>query len=138
MTVQIKEVIHYQGQSHRLLDQPLECYFELGGARPEFNVNCSALWRGYVGTWEINQNRLYLIGLRGTLKDGTQANLATVFPGYPERVFAHWYSGTLHIPNEGQQDTDLGEVQLQINKGIITQPAIQQNIPAGLDGKGHG
>lgn len=34
----------------------------------------------------------------GPLEDGTPASLASVFPEFPERVFAHWYSGTRRIP----------------------------------------
>ncbi len=29
---------------------------------------------------------------------GADVNLETIFPGYPHRVFAHWYSGTLRVP----------------------------------------
>lgn len=28
-------------------------YFAMGGTRPSFDSNCTALWRGYVGSWEI-------------------------------------------------------------------------------------
>jgi hypothetical protein len=54
--------------------------------------------RGYQGTWEIREGRLYLIALVGTLKDGAQANLATLFPNSPDGVFAHWYSGPVIEP----------------------------------------
>jgi len=81
-----------------MCSEPLGDYFAFGGRNPEFEFNCTALWRGYIGTWEIVGDRLYIVGLSGTLKDGTEATLETVFPGYPDRVFAHWYSGTLRIP----------------------------------------
>lgn len=101
MTAQIGEVLRYGGNTVRMCDTPLSAYFARGGRRPEPDFDCfgcTALWRGYVGTWEIANDHLYLVGLSGDLEDGSVANLATVFPDYPDRVFAHWYSGTIRIP----------------------------------------
>lgn len=33
-------------------------YFAMGGTNPRFESNCTALWRGYVGSWEIVDDRL--------------------------------------------------------------------------------
>ncbi len=86
------------GQKRSLCTDPLESFFEMSGMHPEFMATCTALWRGYVGTWEITSDRLYLVGLDGRLKSGQIANLGTIFPGFPDRVFAHWFSGVLRIP----------------------------------------
>lgn len=102
MTAQIAEKLHYQGDNVRMCTNPLSDYFAMGGFNPRFESNCTALWRGYVGSWEIVNDRLYLIGLNGTLEGGAEASLATIFPDYPDRVFAHWYSGTIRIP-QGKQ-----------------------------------
>ena len=102
MTEQIGERLIYDGREVSMCSEPLGGFFAFGGRNPEFESNCTALWRGYVGTWEIVGDRLYIVSLSGSLKDGTEATLETVFPGYPDRVFAHWYSGTLRIP-EGKQ-----------------------------------
>lgn len=101
MTAQIGEILRYEGNTVRMCDTPLSNYFALGGRRPDPDFDsctCTALWRGYVGTWEIIDSRLYLVDLSGDLEDGTRACLATVFPDYPERVFAHWFTGNLRIP----------------------------------------
>lgn len=101
MTAQIAENLCFEGRSVRMSGFPLETYFAFGGRRPEIGFDCAlsgALCRGYVGQWEIAHDRLYLVGLRGTLCDGTPASLASVFPDYPDRVFAHWYAGELRIP----------------------------------------
>ena len=98
MTAQIAEGLILNGEEVSLLTNPLNSYFALGGANPGFSSNSTALWRGYVGTWKIVNDRLYLIELQGTLEEGGSACLETVFPGFPARVFAHWYSGTLRIP----------------------------------------
>ena len=102
MTAQIAERLRYQGEDVAMCTNPLSDYFAMGGTNPRFESNCTALWRGYVGSWEIIDDRLYLIGLNGTLEDGTDASLATIFPGFPDRVFAHWYSGTIRLP-QGKQ-----------------------------------
>ncbi len=102
MTAQFAERLRYQGNDLAMWEDPLRDYFAMGGRHPGFARDCTAMWRGYVGSWEIVDDRLYLIGLHGTLKDGTEASLASIFPDSPDRVFAHWYSGTIRIP-QGRQ-----------------------------------
>jgi hypothetical protein len=102
MTAQFSEKLIYQGEEHRLFSNPLEDYFALGGYNPGLTSFCTALWRGYVGTWEIVDGRLYLTELDGKLEDHSDADLSTVFPDYPERVFAHWFTGKMRIP-QGEQ-----------------------------------
>jgi hypothetical protein len=98
MTAQFTEQILLHGHKRALCTDPLESYFEMSDTCPKFEVTCTALWRGYVGTWEILNDRLYLVDLDAVLMTGQIANIATIFPGFPERAFAHWYSGTLRIP----------------------------------------
>ena len=98
MTAQIAEKLNYEGQQLSMCSEPLGNYFAFTGINPGFESNCTALRRGYVGTWEIVEGRLYLIGLRGALLEGGDASLATIFPDFPRRDFAHWYSGTIRIP----------------------------------------
>jgi len=98
MTAQAAERLRYLGQEHAMCSQPLDDYFLAGGACPDLAFSSTALWRCYLGSWEILDDRLYLIALRATSKDGSAVNLATVFPGFPDRVFAHWYSGLLRLP----------------------------------------
>lgn len=101
MTAQFGEILRHEGETVSMCDTPLGDYFALGGRRPDHDFDtfgCTALWRGYVGTWEIVDGRLYLVGLSGDFEDGTPVSLAAVFPDYPDRVFAHWYSGRIRIP----------------------------------------
>lgn len=135
MTAQIGENLTIDGTEMVMCTEPLGTYFALGGLAPTFAYSCSALWRGYVGNWEIRASRLYLIGLSGTLKDGTEATLATVFPDYPERVFAHWYSGTLRIPqgkllayeHMGYGSTYERDRLIGITNGVVTSDSIREN-----------
>ena len=68
MTAQIAERLNYKGEVVAMCTNPLDDYFAMGGSRPRFEFNCTALWRGYVGSWEIVDYRLYLMGLNGTLR----------------------------------------------------------------------
>ena len=139
MTAQIGEKLCYEGHEVSMCSEPLGAYFELSGINPEFDFSCTALWRGYVGTWEIRDDRFYLIGLSGTLKDGTEATVATFFPDFPERVLAHWYSGQLRIPkgkmleyvHMGYGSTYEEDLFITIEKGVVTKTSVQHNGDAG-------
>ena len=71
MTAQIGDLLIYQGERLTMCNAPLGVYFRLGGAYPEFEPSSTALIRGYVATWELLDDRLYLIAIQGWLSDGT-------------------------------------------------------------------
>lgn len=98
MTAQFPERLTYRGEKMVLYTKPLREYLDESCAKIRFRANSSALWRGYVGSWEIADGQLFLIGLDGTLENGAKATLSTVFPNASGRVLAYWYSGTLRIP----------------------------------------
>lgn len=137
MTAQFAEKLHYQGEDVAMLTNPLSQYFALGGSRPPISANCTALWRGYVGSWEFISNRLYLVGLTGELEGGEAATLASVFPDYPNRVFAHWYSGTIRIPrgkllryvHMGYGSTYEADLLLDVERGVIVKSQLCSNEP---------
>ena len=76
-----------------------------------------------------------------TLEDGTDATLATVFPDFPDRVFAHWYSGTIRIPQGKQlQYVHMGygstferDLFLEIERGVIVATRVRHNGTAQFD-----
>lgn len=118
-----------------MCSEPLDDYFQLAGIEPGFQCNCTALWRGYVGEWEITQGRLYLLKLTGTLEDGRPASLETFFPGFPERVFAHWYCGQIRLPQGRQLEyVHMGwasvyeqDLLIDFDKGQLTQTRVRHN-----------
>ncbi|WP_146256164.1 hypothetical protein [Aestuariivirga litoralis] len=93
MTAQARESLKYQDETLSLCGLPLDSYFELLGEDPPFMARDTALWRGYIGSWEILDGRLYLVGLGGYGQTGKDIDLSDLFPEYPERVFAHWVNG---------------------------------------------
>lgn len=98
MTAQAPEGLIYEGQELHMYSQPLNSYFAYAGIDPPFQYMGSHVFRGYVGTWEILNDRLYLVHLTATLLDGKEASLETFFPGFPDRVFAHWATDRLCVP----------------------------------------
>lgn len=135
MTAQISERLIFEGQQVALLSNPLSDYFALGGRDPGFQSTSTALWRGYVGTWEVTDDRLYLVALQGLLKSGAEANLASVFPGFEDRVFAHWFSGRLRIPqgkrlayvHMGYGSTYERDVFLSLEDGVVVAQEVRIN-----------
>ena len=146
MTAQIPEKLNYEGRKLSMCSEPLSTFFVLGGNQPHFSSNCTALWRGYVGEWEIIDTRLYMIGLNGTLEDGTDVSLETVFPGFPDRVFAHWYSGTIRIPqgkileyvHMGYGSTYESDLMIDIEKGVVVSTKVIHNGLSEVDGGAEG
>ena len=135
MTAQFAEVLHYEGDELALCTQPLGDYFSLAGIEAPFESPHTALWRGYVGTWEIVGGRLYLIKLSGSLRGGAEASLATLFPDYPDRVFAHWYTGTMRAPqgkqlkyvHQGYSSTYERDLMITVVKGVVTKTTVRNN-----------
>ena len=133
MTAQIAEQIRIDGEDLAMCSEPLADYFHLAGRQVAFLKNCTALLRGYVGSWEILNDRLYLVGLSGYLADSSEANLATLFPGFPERVFAHWYSGTVRIPqgkllkyvHGGYGSVYERDLFIRLERGVVVERAVQ-------------
>lgn len=125
MTAQFSERLIYQGTRHPLYTEPLSQYFQFAGIDPAFDITSTALWRGYIGTWKIIDERLYLIQLSDGLEyrdrryiedqdaHKSKYRLETWFPGFPRRVFAHWFSGTLDIPQ--------GKLLKYVHMGYLSQ-----------------
>jgi hypothetical protein len=135
MTAQIAERLRYEDQDLSMCTNPLSDFFAMGGANPGFESNCSALWRGYIGSWEIIDGRLYLTVISGTLESGSEASLTTIFPDFPDRVFAHWYSGTIRIPqgkqleyvHMGYGSTFERDLFLDLERGIVKKTRVRHN-----------
>ena len=140
MTAQIGERLRYQGEDMTMATEPLEAYFTLGGERPSFGFVSTALWRGYVGRWEIVDDRLYLVGINAAAFRDEPVPLERPFPGYGDRVFAHWYSGTLRVPrgrqlkyvHMGYASTYERDLMLEIERGVLRSTWVRHNaLPPG-------
>lgn len=104
MTAQVSEKLIYKGQELNLCAEPLFTYLETIRSELKFVAHSSAKWRGYVGTWCIEDGRLYLAKLSGTVREGDaerSIDLGYLFPDYPDGVFAHWFTGELRCVQGG-------------------------------------
>jgi hypothetical protein len=135
VTAQASEFLLYQGEKHSMCTEVLEIYFVMADMEAPFVAPHSALWRGYVGTWEIKDERLYLIDLRGQLKNGQNGSLDDIFPGFADRVFAHWFTGRLRAPQGKMlQYVHMGfnskyefDLLIEIDRGVVTRTELKVN-----------
>jgi hypothetical protein len=95
MTAQLGEDLMYQGQVLSMQTEPLAPFLDALPEPLEFEDFTTACWRRYVGRWEIIDGRLYLVGIKAHWRDGTPVRLEQLFPGYGQRVFAHWFTGII-------------------------------------------
>ena len=69
------------------------------------------------------------------MEDGTEASVATIFPDFPDRVFAHWYSGTIRIPqgkqleyvHMGYGSTFERDLLLDLERGVVKNTRVRHN-----------
>lgn len=125
MTAQTTEILIYKDKKYGMATEPLEPYIRKNNIK--FNTSCvlSCCWRGYVGTWSIEGNRLYLIGL-DTDDNGKKVGLEYLFPRH-EKVFADWFTGILRVPygklleyvHQGYASLYEKELFLEISKGVL-------------------
>ncbi len=86
---------------------------EEGWERPERDSSC---WRGYQGTWEIRDDRFYLVEVAGT-------------PSYMGRapILADWFTGVLRIPrgemlayrHMGFASQYEAELHIKVERGVV-------------------
>jgi hypothetical protein len=73
MTAQVTDSILIDGDIRALCVLPLESLFKVMPTPPHFEVATTANWRGYVASWKIENDRLWLIGLGGRLQNKQQS-----------------------------------------------------------------
>lgn len=105
-TAQVSDELIVQGKTFALNTNPLEAQLEAKQWKPPLEaVISSANWRGYVATWEIKNDKLYLIEATILVSDPTDEHeyrrktiTNDLYPGLSE-VFADWYTGALIVPD---------------------------------------
>ncbi|MHC4508988.1 MAG: hypothetical protein ACYTAO_08515 [Planctomycetota bacterium] len=100
-TPQIPEELLYKAKEYRLACAPLEKYFDANHPKPqELRRISTACLRGYVGTWEIRDKKLYLKSL-GRFPGGASQEIpvSLVFKDREPPVEATWYTGLLRMPH---------------------------------------
>ncbi len=145
MTCQVPERIYFEGQLLSMSSEPLQKILPpvpaYGMSREDptfpypFDVSCTALWRGYVGRWKVEDGRLYLVAIAGQASAGGTASISNIFPNADGPVFADWYTGTLSI-ERGQvigrvdgyyMNVHEESVILKVKSGVVVSKKTRRN-----------
>jgi hypothetical protein len=127
MTAQESEVLYYNGKTYWLSTEPLESLLEImGDEKPVLISQQNTCRRGYVGTWQIENDKLYLIDFKCYNKDHEEVGMDYIFPDQT-KVFAGWYTGEIKIPQGkmlyyerlGYMSIYEKDLFLNFNKGIL-------------------
>ncbi|MEM7512890.1 MAG: hypothetical protein AAF388_18320 [Bacteroidota bacterium] len=136
-TAQIPDKLIYNGKKYALHSNPLEEYFkEFPDKRPRREVSSTALWRGYMATFIVKDNQLYLKDIEVEVRDTTSGRsfdykwISVLKEVFPEEEFKKidWLSGLLVIPNGelvnyvhmGYASTYSNYILLELDKGNLT------------------
>lgn len=132
MTAQHCDNITIDDQEHWLYCEPLESYWNDYNPKPHFIPPHTACWRGYIASWKIEENKLYLTGID---TENENLKMEKLFPGRQAPIFADWYTGELRIPKGEMlqyvhmfyQSTFESDLFLLVDNGIVLKEWAVQN-----------
>ncbi|NDV79145.1 hypothetical protein [Dysgonomonas sp. 511] len=100
-TIQIPDKLIYNGKEYNPGNFYLEDFFiKNPDKKPDFQLTSTALWRGYIATFEIEDDQLFLTNVETISYNETDSTyhinytsvLHTIFPD-SKRVKADWFTG---------------------------------------------
>ena len=136
-TAQMPDKIIYKGNEYKLNCNPLERFFEKHPEkRPKTNCQSTALWRGYVATFEVKDGNLFLNDIKIEYYDSNDKEMKSskwksvindIFPNQ-KNIKVDWFTGLLVIPDGKMVDyVHMGYSStfekyniLEIHKGSLT------------------
>ena len=136
MTAQISEKINYERIAYSMTTEPLRGVLSRRKNRHlRLMSKSTACRRGYMGLWEIVEDRLFLKSFSAKLRDGTPFGMADLFPDEPQPVFAQWYTGVLTLPygellkyvHSGYESIHEFSLHLKVENGCIVDKVVQKN-----------
>jgi len=96
MSQQTPEILNYQNKKLSFQEEPLAPYLEFHEIDHRFISYSSENERGYIGIWEIREEKLYLIDLKGFNDKMKLIGMEAIFLE-ADAIFANWYSGEINI-----------------------------------------
>lgn len=104
MTTQIPDTVIINDISFNI-DRPIDCiikedisplnkYLEQYHPNLKFDIQASCCWRGYIATWEIKDDCLYLKGINGKINN-LNVELYQLFKS--KEIKAVWFTGSIRI-----------------------------------------
>lgn len=141
-TAQRPDRFLHRGQDHDLFTNPLESYFQKEGkGRPALfreGIQASNCLRGYVATWKIEQDRLFLVKVEKQYFKPAKKNkeqetewrpipMERLVEGAVPPQFASWFTGVLRIPqgrilrfmNMGYNSIFEKELRIHVEQGKV-------------------
>ena len=98
MTAQEREILYYNGETYWLSTEPLKPILDLMGVEKLDFPSCStSCRRNYIGIWEIENDKLFLIDLKAHSGSTDEVSIDVIFPNQ-KKVFAGWFTGEIKIP----------------------------------------
>ncbi|MDD1474991.1 hypothetical protein MEO41_27530 [Dolichospermum sp. ST_sed4] len=138
MTAQRADIIIIEGKEYPLFTNPLEDYWTEENPKPPIGWPKTSCWRGYIATWEIIDENLYLTDITIRTPNG-EAGLDYVFPNSTGKIKATWYSGELRIPQgdclELMESVYLTEWHIKVESGEVVSQGYQSNYARSLDNR---
>jgi len=97
-TAQMGDILIMDGKKVSIYTNPLESYVKQ--KKLKFKFMCTGCWRGYVATWKVIDDDLYIVGLEdGGCMHRKPIPLKKIFPNLKgDKVKATWFSGEIRIP----------------------------------------
>ena len=99
-TAQARDIIIYNGIEYRITQYPMELYFNRYPKRRPL-AGSTNLYRGYIATFEIINNELWVIKIETYGVGNNARNLVDVtntYLGGNNRMKVDWYSGSIFLP----------------------------------------
>lgn len=139
-TAQASDKLIYKGETVYIFSNPLESFFDSSHRRPHLPPGSTACWRGYIATWKIENDCLYLVRMQDCTSEKEEIPLSMIFQDRPAPVRADWFSGTLRIPqgkmlryvHMGYGSIFEREVFLTIEKGKLVSEQVVDNTKTRL------
>ena len=120
MTNQKFDIFIYENLKYNFDIEPLNKFLEAN----DINIcsfNNSNCIKGYIATWEIKENRMFLTNLE--IVSDIENNLLEILFKNENEVFANWYSGEIIIPNFGSD-----VFVLKFENGNLVSKSTKENI----------
>ncbi len=144
-TEQARDQIALNGRKYGIVQQPMlglwhsdDWKTDGDQTMPAFEATSSANWRGYVATFSISEDKLFLLDIEAQL-DGKRTTGRDLLKK-PLPVVARWYTGSIFVPvGEFDYDAQASKyvIELIVDKGSITDTQYHHliKIPETWNGK---
>ncbi|MGL4229209.1 MAG: energy transducer TonB [Tannerellaceae bacterium] len=131
-TAQAPDYLIYKGDTLAIYSNPLESFFAKEGRRDrifdKYGYKSTACWRGYIGYWELRNDSLFLVEVRGK---STNIDLSLIFKDREtdHGIFADWVDSPITSPygrlllniHDGYKSIYEFEREFFFKQGVLTE-----------------